>query len=248
MAKGPNQALGKGFAHYFLNRPPATALAPTFPPLSPPIEQSQVASATSSSSSLVAPASVLPSSSTSSMSVSTFTSSLQNVNQLSSVTLQSQIQATPIPSASVPMAALQSNSNMINNVTGSVVVPTSPTLPSWQGQPDGSVLRSGSAAQHVPQIMTTSPTLQSQTQQMQLQQMQQQMNHLQLPAPQQQQQQQQQQVAPSQPIHQIAQQLQPQMQPPSVEWYYLDLNKSIQGPYASSDMRKWFERGYFTQD
>jgi hypothetical protein len=248
MAKGPNQALGKGFAHYFLNKPPATALAPTFPPLSPPIEQSQAASASSSSSSLVAPASVLPSSSTSSASVSTFASSLQNVNQLSSVTLQSQIQATPIPSVSVPMAALQSNPNMTTNVTGSAVVPTSPTLPSWQGQPDGSVSRSASASQHVPQIMTTSPTLQSQTQQMQLQQMQQQqqqMNHIQLPAPQQQQQQQQ--VAP-QPIHQTAQQLQPPMQPPSVEWYYLDLNKSIQGPYASSDMRKWFERGYFTQD
>ena len=247
MAKGPNQALGKGFAHYFLNKPPATALAPTFPPLSPPIEQSQAASASSSSSSLVAPASVLPSSSTSSTSVSTFASSLQNVNQLSSVTLQSQIQATPIPSVSVPMAALQSNPNMIRNVTGSAVVPTSPALPSWQGQPDGSVSRSGSASQHVPQIMTTSPSLQSQTQQMQLQQMQQQqqqMNHIQLPAPQQQQQQQ---VAP-QPIHQTAQQLQPPMQPPSVEWYYLDLNKSIQGPYASSDMRKWFERGYFTQD
>lgn len=41
---------------------------------------------------------------------------------------------------------------------------------------------------------------------------------------------------------------QPLNPPDMSKWLYKDPQGEIQGPFSSSDMKKWYETGYFTMD
>eukprot|EP00731_Ephydatia_muelleri_P015458 Em0008g1178a len=57
-------------------------------------------------------------------------------------------------------------------------------------------------------------------------------------------------VTPSQPI--ISQSQPPSLQSPDLadfsKWYYTDPQGEIQGPFATEDMKEWYDAGYFTMD